>query len=171
MPCITHGNAGDGKALYRSVLTAWREAKLGGTAIAVKPHLYMAGLELWRRGLYSQARVAWEGYMKATSSLGCTAEYAAVVRYNLGVLHDAQGHPDVALRYYELALECEPAHGDALSNAGVSYVRLGDLEAALTFFKMAVRADPTSTHYQSNLNKTVLAAGGPGRPKPSIMWA
>lgn len=158
MPCVTHGNAGDGKALYRSVLTAWREAKRSGTAIAVEPHLYMVGLELWRRGLDSQARAVWERYLKATTSLGCAAEYAAVVRYNLGVLHDAKGHPDAALRYYELALECEPSHGDALSNAGVAYARRGDFEAALTLLKMAVRTDPTSTPYQANLNQTLLAA-------------
>lgn len=151
LPCVSHGNAGDGKAAYASVVRAWRKSRLDKSTTIVEPDLYMTGLELWRRGDTSKAQDIWEEYINSTS-LECSEDHATAVRYNLGVLHDAQGNQESALRYYELALVCDPSHGDSLANTGVAWARLGKYETAASYLERAVFTNPTSSKYRNNLD-------------------
>ena len=161
-PCLTHGNAGDGRAAYEKVAEARRQALATAKNVSVDAALYMRGLELFKRGLTADAAIAWRQYLQQQDA--CDADYAADLRYNLGVLEDQAGRIDRALAYYESALDCAPNHVDALSNAGVAAYKLGNFSTAIGRLTRVLQLDPKD-RYRKNLDVVLAAAASPSFPQ------
>ncbi|KAJ1454186.1 hypothetical protein M885DRAFT_522368 [Pelagophyceae sp. CCMP2097] len=141
-PCLSHGNAGDGKAFYTEVVAARRSAVSTTAAVEVAPPLFVHGLELWRRGHVAEAEAAWREYVAARNS-DCGAPFMAQTFYSLGVLA-GKDDPKTALQHYASALACEPTHVDSTANSAISLTQLGRHAEAVVFIERAVALDPNS---------------------------
>ena len=165
-PCVSHGNAGDGKALYANAVAARYEALQGHTSTVVRPALLTHGLELWRRGLARRAIATWRERVRQLGAEPCAAVRAVDLHFNLGVLvaqqadtaHQDEGEDAFlnaqrnALAHYEQALLCEPHHFSARTNAGAAHFALGDWANALLHLERAAQLRP---HEASNANVQV----------------
>lgn len=68
-----------------------------------------------------------------------------------GVVYSESNNMVEALRYYELAVKCNPSYVEALSNIGVIYKNSGQLESAIEFYERALKANPNFAIANNNL--------------------
>src|SRR5690349_23810165 len=55
-----------------------------------------------------------------------------------------------AIDFYKSALAIQPDRGDALSNLGAAYARLGQYDDAVKQYDAALKADPENTQIRMN---------------------
>ena len=74
-----------------------------------------------------------------------------MVRYDLALFLQDNGHPEEALAHYDTLLMLQPGNSRLLFNKGyVYFVYLGDNEQALNYFNQSLQSDPTYVDAQYN---------------------
>jgi len=148
-PCVTHGNAGDGKELYTAIVNAWRTSFTSIQAQSVEPPLFMRGIELWRRGLLDEAEASWMNYLQYADH--CSAPHATDLRFNLGVLRHQKNDFESAHQFYEAALQCNPNHVNALTNSAIVLAALDKLADAANLMRKVIQLTPDNPSAHKNL--------------------
>lgn len=81
----------------------------------------------------------------------CDPASAAEAHFNTGVVRDALGEKDVAVRAYEQALALKPGHIKAHTNLGLVLSREGKLDEAAAHHRAVIAAQPDLTLARINL--------------------
>ena len=71
--------------------------------------------------------------------------------YNLGVINDEKGLLIKAAQFYKHAIESMPEYAKAISNLGIIYGKLNEIEVAVPLFEKASRLSPEDTIILLNL--------------------
>lgn len=81
--------------------------------------------------------------------------------FQLGVLHEEQKRPEVAVEHYRRAIEADPACLMALTNLAILYRSLGDEAGARTMAEraLAIETDPTRRRALQRLLESTVASG------------
>jgi chemotaxis protein methyltransferase WspC len=94
--------------------------------------------QLGDEGRLHEALQICEDYLKSVPA-------SAEGHFLLGVLHDALGHPDLAIRYFGKALYLDPSHRDALLHLALKREAAGDRASAALLRARARRTPEVST--------------------------
>lgn len=77
--------------------------------------------------------------------------------FNLGVIAERRGHPEVAERYYRRAIELFPRHGRAHYQLGQMYLAQNRIPDAVVEFRRAIELDPNRADLARNALGYLLA--------------
>ena len=142
--------------LTRAQVAVWRnDLALSRHALAADPDNWMAhtvlGIDHIKAGRPAEALPHLE--------LALRINPEAETSYNLGVVQEALGKPELAIGYYRDALRYKRAYPEALNNLGGLLERQGKREDAIAHYREAVQLLPMYAQARHNL-ATALAAGG-----------
>jgi Flp pilus assembly protein TadD len=82
-----------------------------------------------------------------------------IAYYCLGVYLSDHGQIVEAMKDYEVALEIDPAYGDAHNNLGIEIAKQGNLDAAIGHFRKAISSDPRLSSAHANLGLALALQG------------
>jgi tetratricopeptide (TPR) repeat protein len=73
----------------------------------------------------------------------------SVAYLNTGVISFLEGNPNLAIKYYQSAIQLSPDYAKAYFNLGASYYKIGELRKAEEAFLEAIRLQPNDgrAHY------------------------
>lgn len=74
-----------------------------------------------------------------------------LINYNLGIVLQAEGDLDSAIRHYEETLRLNPGHADAHNNLGIILQGRGERDAAIRHYRESLRISPDNSHAHNNL--------------------
>ena len=141
-------------------------------------HAQIEGLELRLEvepGDYAKRNRAGTFYLEEGEYKKARAHFERVVRdkpdhefavYNLGVVAEALGNPDQAVRYYRRALDIDPGYAEPHNNLGVLLAGRGELDGAAKHFRAALKTDPDHARANNNLG---IALGSRGEFEPALL--
>jgi tetratricopeptide (TPR) repeat protein len=141
-------------------ISHWKnDLTLFSHAVEALPDNHLAhsilGHTLVKQKRYEEAR---PHLMLAVTRQGNTVLEHALF-FNLGIVEEAAGRPELALRYFLQAARLKPDSYDYRFNAGVLSGRLGDNAAAVEQLNAALRIDPDQADGHYNLGVALVEIG------------
>jgi serine/threonine protein kinase/tetratricopeptide (TPR) repeat protein len=97
-----------------------------------------------------------KGYNRHTA---LDAPECAVGHNDLGVVLDAKGNLEGAIRCYRTAIDLDPKYPLAHRNLGLALYAKGDLEEAIPCYRTAIKLDPQFAEAHCNLGHALQASG------------
>lgn len=86
-------------------------------------------------------------------------QYYPIAVSNLGTIFEQQGELELAIEYYEQALELKPDFGEVYYNLGNVFLQQGKLEAAIESYQQALRIKPNYPQAHNNLGNVFQLQG------------
>jgi len=143
-------------SLTRAQVALWRNDRaLSLHALALDPDNWMAHTILGIDYVKSQRPAEALPHLEAALRVNPEAETS----YNMAVVQEALGRPDLAVPFYREALRYKPAYPEALNNLGVHLAREGKIAEAVTHYREALRLRPMYAEAGRNLAKALAAEG------------
>jgi serine/threonine protein kinase/Tfp pilus assembly protein PilF len=84
---------------------------------------------------------------------------AAVAHYNLGVVQQAERHPDEAIACYQKAIAVDPKYGAAHNNLGLLLEEQNKVAEAIACYRKAIEHEPDNAIANINLGSALQAQG------------
>lgn len=123
----------------------------------------MLGLSYQDREEYLLAR---EAYQSGIAVASIKPECANLYYNYASLLNKEPTTREEALKYFRMALECEPKHSEAFNNMAYTYEKMGQLTEAKKYYEAALKADPDNKIASNNLNDLLKRMGLVDKPAP-----